>query len=394
MRIRRFCKICAVTVLSTVLFMGCGSESGSSSSNAASGSSGISESSSEKGSESSSSDMSESSSSEAPESSSGSVPGSQSSSSDTAPADTKTPFEVHGALSVKGADLVDKDGNKFQLKGMSTHGIAWFPKYVNPDAFKTLRDDWNTNCVRLAMYTDENMGYCNGGNQEELKALVKNGVRYATELGMYVIVDWHILHDKTPLKFKDEAVKFFDEITKEFAGNDNVLYEICNEPNSGPSWTDVKTYAEEVIPVIRANDPNCVVLVGSPTWSQDIHKAAQDPLSFENVMYTLHFYAGTHKDSLRKRAQQCIDGGLPVFISEFGICDASGNGKLDYDSANAWKELIDKNNLSYMCWNLSNHQESSAVFVNGCDKLSGWAEADLKDQGKWVRDWFKSSPSL
>ena len=367
-------------MLSALIFTGCGSSDSSSASSSASESSVAESSSADTESSEKVTDVPTEAPTEAP--------------TETPAPEADTPFSVHGALSVNGADLVDKDGNKFQLKGMSTHGIAWFPKYVNLAAFKTLRDDWNTNCVRIAMYTDENMGYCNGGDKEYLKGLVKNGVKYATELGMYVIVDWHILHDKTPLKYKDEALAFFDEISKEFAGQDNILYEICNEPNSGPSWEDVKSYAEEVIPVIRANDPNCVVLVGSPTWSQDIHKAAADPLSFENVMYTLHFYAGTHKDSLRKRAQQCIDGGLPVFISEFGICDASGNGKLDYDSAQAWKELIDKNNLSYMCWNLSNHSESSAVFVNGCEKLSGWAEEDLKDQGKWVREWFKSNPSL
>ena len=142
--------------------------------------------------------------------------------------------------------------------------------------------------------------------------------------------------------------------------------------------------------MIRANDPDSIIIVGTPTWSQDIHEAAADPLAFDNVMYTLHFYAATHKQWLRDRAEGCIDKGLPIFISEFGICDASGNGAINYDEAEAWKELIEKYNLSYMCWNLSNNNESSAIIKNGCDKLLAWEDADLNEQGLWIREWFKS----
>ncbi len=299
-------------------------------------------------------------------------------------------FDVHGKLSVNGTDLVDKDGNKFQLRGMSTHGIAWFPKYINEETFTFLRDEWNTNCIRIAMYTDENLGYCKNGDQEYLKTLVKNAIDYATELNMYVIVDWHILHDKTPLKYKDEALAFFKEISETYAENGNIIYEICNEPNSGATWEDIKSYANEVIPVIRSNSPDSVIIVGSPTWSQDIDQAAEDPLTFDNIMYTLHFYAATHKEWLRERAEECYASGLPIFISEFGICDASGNGDIDYEQADAWKELIEKYNFSYMCWNLSNNDESSAILKNSCDKLSGWEESDLNEQGVWISNWFKS----
>ena len=125
-----------------------------------------------------------------------------------------TPFERHGGLSVKGTDLVDANGAKFQLRGMSTHGLAWFPQFVNYNTFKYLRDDWNTNCIRLAMYTYENGGYCTDGNKEQLKALVSSGVDYATQLGMYVIIDWHVLNDRDPNTYKSEAIKFFDDMSR------------------------------------------------------------------------------------------------------------------------------------------------------------------------------------
>ncbi len=302
--------------------------------------------------------------------------------------ENSTPVSLHGALSVQGTDLVDKNGEKFQLYGMSTHGIAWFPQYVNLDAFRTLRDDWNTNCIRLAMYTAEYGGYCSDGDKENLKSLVQNGVEYATELGMYVIIDWHVLNDQDPNVHKEEAIAFFREMSSAYADYENVLYEICNEPNGSASWDGVKSYASEVIPVIRENDSDSVILVGSPTWSQDIHQAVASPLEFDNIMYTLHFYAATHKDDLRSRLEDCINKGLPVFVSEFGMCDASGNGANDFEQTQKWFDLIEKNNISFFCWNLANKNESSSVFLPSSTNTSDWTEDDLSESGKWIREYF------
>ena len=317
------------------------------------------------------------------------TPGTQS----TQPADvTSTPFGQHGALHVENGKLTDADGNIVQLYGMSTHGIAWFPQYINYDSFRTLRDDWNTNCIRLAMYTAEYGGYCAGGDKEQLKQLVRDGVSYATELGMYVIVDWHILSDCDPNQNKDEAIAFFREMVEAFADNDNVLYEICNEPNGGTSWDSIKSYAEEVIPVIRAQKPDAVILVGTPTWSQEIDKAAASPLDDSNVMYTLHFYAGTHKDDLRNRLETCVQNGLPVFVSEFGMCDASGNGANDFVSTTKWLDLLNKYQISFCCWNLANKDESSSVFKASSTALSDWTDDDFNESGRWIRDYFRGMP--
>ena len=297
---------------------------------------------------------------------------------------------AHGALRVQGTDLVDANGNKFQLYGMSTHGMAWFPQFVNYEAFKTLRDDWNTNCVRLAMYTHEYNGYCSGGNKEELKQLVKKGVDYATQLGMYVIVDWHVLNDNDPNRYKEEAKNFFNEISSKYAGQSNIIYEICNEPCGGTSWESIKSYAGEVIPVIRANDPDAVIIVGTPNWSQEIDKALASPLAYDNVMYALHFYAATHTDWLRDRLEQCKNNGLPVFISEFGLCDASGNGAIDYNQSAQWMDLIDRYNLSYCSWSLSNKAETCSVIASWCQKTSGWDESELSEAGKYIRNRFRN----
>lgn len=313
-------------------------------------------------------------------------------SSEALSVDASTPYGQHGALHVENGKLTDENGNTVQLYGMSTHGIAWFPQYINYDSFRTLRDDWNTNCIRLAMYTAEYGGYCAGGDKEQLKQLVRDGVSYATELGMYVIVDWHILSDCDPNQNKDEAIAFFREMAEVFADNDNVLYEICNEPNGGTSWDSIKSYAEEVIPVIRTQKPDAVILVGTPTWSQEIDKAAASPLDDSNVMYTLHFYAGTHKDDLRNRLETCVQNGLPVFVSEFGMCDASGNGANDFVSTTKWLDLLNKYQISFCCWNLANKDESSSVFKASSTALSDWTDDDFNESGRWIRDYFRGMP--
>lgn len=299
--------------------------------------------------------------------------------------DTKTASNTNNmSLNLKGTQIVDSKGNPVQLKGVSTHGIGWFPQYVNYDAFKCMRDSWNVNCVRLAMYSDEGAGYCTGGNPDGLKSLVNKGVGYATDLGMYVIIDWHVLGEQDPNVHIEEAKEFFKEMSSKYADNDNVIYEICNEPNGSATWDNVKGYAEDVIDVIRQNDDDALIIVGTTTWSQDVDIAAEDPITdYDNIMYAIHFYAGTHKDDLRKKMTAALDAGLPLFCSEFGICDASGNGDIDPEEADKWIKAMDEAGMSYCIWNLSNKNESSSLIQSSCIKTEDWTYDELSDEAKW-----------
>lgn len=304
-------------------------------------------------------------------------------------AEDGTTFDNHGQLSVKGTDIVDESGSKYQLKGVSTHGITWFPDYVNKDAFQSIRDDWDANLVRLAMYTDtgDSNGYCSGGDKDSIRGLVDAGVTAATELGMYVIIDWHILNDNNPNSHIDDAKEFFDDVSAKYSSNHNVIYEICNEPNGGTSWSDIKSYAEIIIPVIRKNDKNAIIIVGTPNWSQDVDIVSEDPITgYDNIMYAVHFYAATHKDDLRNKVKTAISNGLPVFVSEFSLCYASGNGGIDYDSSDVWFDLINDNNLSYASWSLCNKNETSALIKPDSTATSTITIDDLSDTGKYVRD--------
>lgn len=293
-----------------------------------------------------------------------------------------------GRLQVSGTKLTDESGNIIQLRGVSTHGISWFPDYVNYDAFATLRDDWGANVVRIAMYPEEYNGYLSGGDKDSLKQIIDNGVNYATELGMYVIIDWHVLN-YAPSRHTQEACDFFAEMASKYSGHDNVIYEICNEP-VGADWnSDIKPYAETVIGTIRKYDDHALILVGTNTWSQDVDSVVGNTLDDGNVMYVAHFYAGTHKENIRNKISTALNAGVPVFISECSICDASGNGGIDYASANEWLDFINSNQLSFIAWSLSNKAETSALISSGCSAKSGWSDGDLSETGRW----FKSAIS-
>lgn len=297
---------------------------------------------------------------------------------------------VNGKLQVKDSKLCDEKGNPVQLRGVSTHGLAWFPDYVNEECFANLKS-WGANVVRLALYTHENGGYCTDGDTKKLEELVRNGVKYAEKQDMYVIVDWHVLNEGNPNTYSVQAKTFFETMSKEFAGKKNVIYEICNEPCKGATWDDVKFYASEVIPVIRDNDKDAVIIVGTPNWSQDVDIVAEDPITeYDNIMYALHYYAATHKEDLQAKMHKALDKKIPIFVSEFGICDASGNGALDIESANKWISILDANGISYVCWNLSNKNESSALFVPESTKTSGFAMEDLSEEGKWLYQVLQS----
>lgn len=297
-----------------------------------------------------------------------------------------TPVKQYGQLKVSGTTLVGKNGKQFNMKGVSTHGLSWFSQYVDKKGFQTLRDQWKVNTIRLAMYTEEYAGYCSGGDKKKLEKLVTDGVKMATDLGMYVIVDWHILSDGNPNTHIKEAKLFFEKMSKKFGKQNNVIYEICNEPNGGTSWSQIKAYATKIIPVIRKNSPKAIIVVGTPTWSQDVDQAAKNPIkNYKNIMYSLHFYSSTHKADLRNKAKTAIKAKLPILVTEFAITDASGNGNVDKKEGNAWIQFLKSNKIGFCIWNLSNKNESSSLIKASCNKTSGWKDSDLSPEGKWYK---------
>ena len=290
----------------------------------------------------------------------------------------------NGKLSVIGTQLSNQNGEPVVLRGMSSHGIHWFGSFTSFNAIKNSAD-YGANLFRVAMYTGEG-GYVS--NKESVKQAAYKAVDNAIANDMYVILDWHILSDGDPMQYVSDAVEFFAEASAKYAEVPNVIFEICNEPNGNVTWSgNVKPYAETVIPVIRQNS-DAVILVGSPTWSQDIDKAADDPLSFSNIMYTCHFYAGTHGSWLRDRIDYALSKGAPIFISEWGTSAADGNGGVFLSESAEWMDFLASRNISWANWSLCDKNETSAALNPGTNPEAAWTEADFSESGKFVFSRF------
>lgn len=288
---------------------------------------------------------------------------------------------TNGKLHVSGTEIHDQNDNSVILKGVSTHGLAWFPRYINSTLFKQISTEWNANVIRLAMYSED---YVNGNKNRNLQ-LLRSGIKYAVQSDMYVIVDWHILRDNNPNQYLAEAVGFFNQISKEFATVPNIIYEICNEPNGDCTWEDIKEYASVIIPVIRRHNTDAMILIGTPNYDREIQFAAQDPINIDNIMYTFHFYASSHGAEMQQKLKEVVEGGTPIFISESGICEESGNGRINFSRAKNWYNLADSLNLSYTVWSLSNKEEESAMIKDKSRATDYLADEDLTLSGMFTK---------
>lgn len=291
----------------------------------------------------------------------------------------------HGWLQVKGTQLCDEKGAAVELHGMSSHGIQWFPQYVSRQAIANTAA-YGANLFRVAMYTGEG-GYLS--NPVQMKKTAYAAMDAAIANDMYVIIDWHILLDGDPMAHLSEAEAFFREVSARYADSPAVLYEICNEPNGGISWkNNVKPYAERIVKAIRANAPDSIILIGSGTWSQDLQDAAADPVAGTNLMYTCHFYAGTHGEWLRQRISDAQSRGLAVFISEWGVSRADGSGGVFTSESETWLNFLHRNGISWANWSLCDKDETSAALKPGTPVNRAWTDSDLTQAGKFVFSHF------
>ncbi|MBQ9424840.1 MAG: cellulase family glycosylhydrolase [Erysipelotrichaceae bacterium] len=286
-----------------------------------------------------------------------------------------------GFLHVQGTKIVDEKGYTVVLRGISAHGLTWYPEYINTKLFSQLSKEWNCNLIRLPMYSKI---YVEEDRKTSLSVLEK-GIEAAIENDMYVLVDWHILEDCDPNIYLKEAEEFFDYISRKYADVPNILYEICNEPNGDTTWSEIGVYADVIIKTIRKNNDKALIIVGTPEYDQDLESVIVEPLDFENVMYSLHFYAASHYDGLQKKLQKALDHEIPVFISECGVSEADGNGRLDFDNAGTWFELLDENQISYAVWSLSNKAETSAMIKAGSLHCEHLEDDDLTYAGAYVK---------
>ncbi|WP_437911442.1 glycoside hydrolase family 5 protein [Sorangium sp. So ce302] len=296
----------------------------------------------------------------------------------------RTPVERHGRLKVMGNRVVDEHGEELQLKGMSMFWSVWEgEKFYNASAVDTLVNDWDATVVRAAMTANTSgLGYVNNPDAEKRK--VKAIVDAAIARGIYVLIDWHD-HDAVQPRNKEAAKRFFREMATEYGDEPAVIFEVFNEPDT-ETWAQVKAYAEEVIREIRGAGSDNLVIVGSPNWSQDADVAANSPItSYDNIAYTLHFYAATHKDGLRTKARTALSAGLALFVTEWGTCSSTGDGALDLAEAQRWLDFMASNSISWLNWSIVDKAESCAALRPGASAGGPWSDGQLTESGRWVK---------
>jgi len=294
---------------------------------------------------------------------------------------------LHGRLQVAGNRIVGQDGQPVSLAGISFGWSQWeAARFYNAGTVDWLKQDWHAQIVRAALGLHREPGsYLQKPAANE--ARVTKVVDAAIAADLYVIIDWHDHHAH---EHTDLAVAFFSEMARRYGDRPNVIYEIFNEPER-ISWRgDIKPYAEKVIAAIRAIDPDNLIVVGTPVWSQDVDIAAADPIQDPNVAYTLHFYAGSHKQKLRDKAAKALAAGAALFVTEWGTCDASGDGPIDDASVRVWMDFIRANQLSHCNWAVYDKRETAALLLRRASAKGRWTEKDLSPSGKYVRDLVRN----
>lgn len=375
-----------------------------------------------------------------------------------AQAAVKTPVKTYGALQIADYDhdqkkktaprrqLCDQKGNPVQLRGMSTFGLQWQDGdwILTEEAFRALAEDWKCDVVRLAMYVGEG-GYAE--RPQELLQKVETGIRLACKYGMYVIVDWHVLSpgDPTDPVYLKAGVKlpqyakirkkhpkytgpqlFFAYLSQKYGDCENVLWEICNEPNGlgGEAnqkevWKKkLRPYCQSVVNAIRAYDkddrPN-IIICGTDQWSQLVEAPAASPIKDDSnqIMYAMHFYAGTHDtgdgasedQAFRSRVKRALNQGLAIFCTEWGTSEASGNGGPYVNYAKRWLKFMEQQKISWCNWSLSRKRETSAAFLpnapaeglkdtNG-DGVPNWkVKTEVSASGRFIRSVLRKKKGV
>lgn len=299
-----------------------------------------------------------------------------------------SPVARWGQLRVDGTQLLDQSGKPVQLRGVSTQWLG-YDRSVIPESLEALtwmRDAWKLSLFRIAMGVDQGSRFLT--DNEQTKARVRTIVENAIEAGVYVIIDWHS-HNAT--QYVGEARAFFTEMAETYGDHPNVIYETFNEPLKDVSWSNVlKPYHQSVVSAIRRVDPDNLIVLGTPLWSQLVSEAAADPLRAANVLYTLHFYSCTHKDWVRQQGDLALARGAALFVTEWGATDADGGktGDLCLDEARVWLDWMAEHNISGAAWKLIADSDLSAILSSSAKPAGGWTDDDLNGHGPFVRDWL------
>ena len=287
----------------------------------------------------------------------------------------------NGLLQVKDGRLMNYQEKEVQLKGISLNNINNYHQYINRDTFKTLNQDWNVNTIRIPISVDSKNGYYLADEKERdtIERNLLDGILYAKELGMYVVIDWQA---SDPLYYQKDAIAFYRKISKKYRSYNNVMYEICSTPNVTDSWEEISEYATPIIDEIRKNCDN-IIIVGTPKYLQDFSTITTNFSDQKNIMYNMNINTSKNASEMQHVYLTILNCKMPVFISNLTLTD---NELFDSESSKSWIELLDQNQTSYIAGNLSNDNDPSALLQSS--SLSSWSDGELSNSGQWIKNTY------
>ncbi|MBN1759336.1 MAG: glycoside hydrolase family 5 protein [Chitinispirillaceae bacterium] len=284
---------------------------------------------------------------------------------------------AHGQLKVQGNRIVNKNGQPVTLHGMSMYPWAQQGlQFYNATAIRRLVQEWKCTVIRIPILPNSVSSQTN---------LVKTVVDACIANGIYAIIDWHSMGNANATN----CANFMKSMATQYGNTPNVMYEPWNEPVK-ENWPTIKSYMETVIAAIRSIDPDNIIICGTPQWDQSPHLAAENPItSSTNIAYTMHFYSATHKQWLRDNTEKALNKGIAIFATEYGLCESTGNGKLDVDETKKYWEFMDANGIGCTNWSVCAISETSAAFNPGTSSTN-WTDGNLKPSGRAVKEYIIS----
>jgi len=266
----------------------------------------------------------------------------------------------YGRLQVSGAHVCGETGTQVSLGGMSMFWSGWASKYYTAATVDYLVDNFKVSVIRAAYGCPAGSGP--QGDIADIQAVVNQCIAR----GIYVIIDWHIEGDNTP--YEAQEISFFESMVQQYGNNNNVLYELWNEPTSSSAST-IQGVCQRVANAIRAKETQLgyshkLVICGSNTWSQYPNSyTINDP----NAAYTFHGYFDnepSHLTQLYNNAQAAMNMGNAVFVTEYGanFCSTSNT-----ESAIQWCQ---NNKISMCAWSVNDKVEAWSIFTNNMDALT------------------------
>ncbi len=301
----------------------------------------------------------------------------------SAKAQKHTPVAQHGQLKVQNGIIVNSKDQAPQLRGISLSWSIWGGrKYYNPEVVNWLADDFKVTLLRVSMAIEPDSGYLKDpvGQEKLVTSVIDAGIKK----GLYVLIDWHDHHADKNL---EQSKAFFSKMAKKYAGVPNVIYEVWNEPEK-EAWSTIKNYSIAVINEIRKYDNENLIVVGSPNWDQHVDVAAKDPITGQrNIAYSFHFYASdpNHQEGLMARADEAIRLKLPLFVTEWGVGEANGDGVFDEQKTAKWLNWMESNKLSWANWNITDKKETTAILEPGANPKGKWTAEELSPAGQYIR---------